>query len=395
MKKLTLLLVALMVGSTIFAQTCIDDAWQCLKQNQAPKAKKFIENCVEAYPDNAQVWLMRGNVYINLLNSDQKKMQADPNYVPRYPDALSIANESFVKALKLDATVKPKTGMLGALDGQKLCAQPFYDEGVRYLNQGKYQQAIDNFVQSAKNFEISKSPNASLAYFQAGIIYRDQLKDVENAKAMFLKSVNTNPNFTYGLIELYYMYLDDKDTANCGKMAEKLSVAKKDANTIASVYETLMSYYSMTGQEDKLMAICDSALAVSSSDTMVAVCTNYLSNFKSFQKAEELLTKALATNPNSFKLNEQMGYMFYERMHAIEDKIAELKKEKKWDEAIAMNNSPELKEMTQKAHEWCQKAYDIFSDNLDNNKHLRELKVKLGLEVPQELNDKINARLQH
>ena len=139
MKKLTLLLVALMVGSTIFAQTCIDDAWQCLKQNQAPKAKKFIENCVEAYPDNAQVWLMRGNVYINLLNSDQKKMQADPNYVPRYPDALSIANESFVKALKLDATVKPKTGMLGALDGQKLCAQPFYDEGVRYLNQGKYQ----------------------------------------------------------------------------------------------------------------------------------------------------------------------------------------------------------------------------------------------------------------
>ena len=117
MKKLTLLLVALMVGSTIFAQTCIDDAWQCLRQNQAPKAKKFIENCVEAYPDNAQVWLMRGNVYINLLNSDQKKMQADPNYVPRYPEALSIANESFFKALQLDATVKPKTGMLGALDG--------------------------------------------------------------------------------------------------------------------------------------------------------------------------------------------------------------------------------------------------------------------------------------
>ena len=62
MKKLTFLLVGLMISTTLFSQSCLDDVWQCLRNNQAPKAKKFIEECMAAYPDNAQVWLMKGNV---------------------------------------------------------------------------------------------------------------------------------------------------------------------------------------------------------------------------------------------------------------------------------------------------------------------------------------------
>ncbi len=396
MKKLTLLFAALMVSVTVFAQTCVDDAWQCLRQNQAPKAKKFIEECLAANPDNAQVWLMRGNVYINLYNTDQKKLKADPNYTPRYPDALQIANESFVKALSLDPKVQPKSGMLGAIDGQKLCAEPFYDLGNSYLKKGDYQKALDNFLVAAKNYELAKSSNASLAYYSAAAIYKENLKDNDNAKKMFAKSVSANPNFIYGIIELYYMYVDDKDTVNCGKMIDKMLAvpAEKLLKDVKSgVYEAQMSYYSMLNDEAKLMATCDSALAFDSSEEMVARCANYLSNYKAFQKAEDIIKNALAANPGSYKLNEQMGYLFYERMHAIEDQVAALQKEKKWNEAIALKGSPELKEMTEKAHEWCQKAYNIDADHLDNNKRLRELKVKLQLEVPQELNDKINARM--
>lgn len=394
MKKLTLLLAALMVVSTLFAQTCVDDAWQCLRQNQAPKAKKFIESCMEAYPDNAQVWLMKANVYINLYNSDQKKLKADPNYVPRYPEALMVANEAFVKALQLDPKVQPKTGMLGAIEGQKLCAQPFYDLGVQALEKGDYQKALDNFLLAAKNYELAKSNNAALAYFQAAVIYRDQLKDNDNATKMFAKSVHSNPNFVLGIIELYYMYADANDTVNCKKTITKLlAVESAPANMQSAIYETQMHYYSMINDEANLMAVCDTALAHDSSEEMVARCANYLSNYKAFAKAEEIITKALATKPNSFKLNEQMGYLFYERMHAIEDQVAELQKEKKWNEAIALKGSPELKELTEKAHEWSQKAYDIESNHLDNNKRLRELKLKLQIPVPQELNDMINSHM--
>lgn len=394
MKKLTLLLAALMVVSTLFAQTCVDDAWQCLRQNQAPKAKKFIESCMESYPDNAQVWLMKANVYINLYNSDQKKLKADPNYVPRYPEALMVANEAFMKALQLDPKVQPKTGMLGAIEGQKLCAQPFYDLGVQALEKKDYQKALDNFLLAAKNYELAKSNNAALAYFQAAVIYKDQLKDNDNATKMFAKSVHSNPNFVLGIIELYYMYADANDTVNCKKtIAKLLAVESAPANMQSAIYETQMHYYSMINDEANLMAVCDTALAHDSSEEMVARCANYLSNYKAFAKAEEIITKALAANPNSFKLNEQMGYLFYERMHAIEDQVAELQKEKKWNEAIALKGSPELKELTEKAHEWSQKAYDIESNHLDNNKRLRELKLKLQIPVPQELNDMINSHM--
>lgn len=394
MKKLTLLLAALMVVSTLFAQTCVDDAWQCLRQNQAPKAKKFIESCMESYPDNAQVWLMKANVYINLYNSDQKKLKADPNYVPRYPEALTVANEAFMKALQLDPKVQPKTGMLGAIEGQKLCAQPFYDLGVQALEKKDYQKALDNFLLAAKNYELAKSNNAALAYFQAAVIYKDQLKDNDNATKMFAKSVHSNPNFVLGIIELYYMYADANDTVNCKKtIAKLLAVESAPANMQSAIYETQMHYYSMINDEANLMAVCDTALAHDSSEEMVARCANYLSNYKAFAKAEEIITKALAAKPNSFKLNEQMGYLFYERMHAIEDQVAELQKEKKWNEAIALKGSPELKELTEKAHEWSQKAYDIESNHLDNNKRLRELKLKLQIPVPQELNDMINSHM--
>ncbi len=247
---------------------------------------------------------------------------------------------------------------------------------------------------AAKNYELAKSTNAALAYFQTALIYKDQLKDNENATKMFAKSVHNNPNFVLGIIELYYMYADANDTVNSKKtIAKLLAIEKVPSNMQSAVYETQMHYYSMINDEASLMAVCDTALAHDSSEDMIARCANYLSNYKAFQKAEDIIKNALATNPNSYKLNEQMGYLFYERMHAIEDQVAALQKEKKWNEAIALKGSPELKEMTEKAHEWCQKAYEIEPDHLDNNKRLREVKVKLQLEVPKELNDRINARM--
>lgn len=396
MKKLTVLLVALLASSTMFAQTCIDDAWQCLRQNQAPKAKKFIETCMEAYPDNAQVWLMKANVYVNLYNSDQTKLDKDPNYVPRYPDALIIANEAFVKALQLDKNVQPKTGMLGAIDGQRVCAEPIYKMGIVALQNGDYQKALEQFTLAARNFELGKSAtNAATAYVQAALIYRDKLNDKENASAMFAKAIANKKDFADAYVELYYLYLDMNDTVRCGETVEK-ALKNVPADKQNSLAEPMMNYYSLTNQGEKLLALCDTVIANNPKDVnMAAVCANYLSNYKSFAKAEEILNKALAAEPNNFKLNEQMGYRYYEEMQSLEEQAAQYIKDKKYNEAIALRNSPEMKELVQKGYEWANKAYNIDPDHLDNMLHLRQLMVKLGMTVPQELNDKINARQQH
>ncbi|MCQ2276611.1 MAG: hypothetical protein MJZ87_06690 [Bacteroidales bacterium] len=393
MKKLTVLLVALLASSTMFAQTCIDDAWQCLRQNQAPKAKKFIESCMEAYPDNAQVWLMKANVYVSLYNSEQAKLDKDPNYVSRYPDALMIANEAFVKALQLDKNVQPKTNMLGAIDGQRLCAEPIYQLGIESLKKGDYQKALDYFTLAAKNFELGKSStNAAMAYVQAALIYRDKLNDKENSSAMFAKAIANKKDFADAYVELYYLYLEMNDTVRCGTTIEN-ALKNVPADKQNSLAEPMMNYYSMTNQGEKLLALCDTVILNNPKDVnMAAVCANYLSNYKSFAKAEEILNKALAAEPNNFKLNEQMGYRYYEEMQSLEEQAAQYIKDKKYNEAIALRNSPEMKDLVQKGYEWANKAYNIDPDHLDNMLHLRQLMVKLGMTVPQELNDKINAR---
>lgn len=396
MKKLTVLLVALLASSTMFAQTCIDDAWQCLRQNQAPKAKKFIESCMEAYPDNAQVWLMKANVYMSLYNSDLTKKEKDPNYVTRYPDAIMIANEAFVKALELDKNVQPKTNMLGAIDGQRLCAEPIYKMGIASLQNGDYQKALEYFTLAAKNFELGKSStNAASAYAQAALIYRDKLKDNDNTAAMFTKALNAKKDYADVYVELYYLYAAMNDTVRCGETIDK-AIKNVPADKQYVLSEPMMNYYSLTNQGEKLLALCDTVIARDPNDVaMAGVCANYLSNYKSFAKAEEILTKALSIKPNDFKLNEQMGYRFYEEMQSYEEQAAQLIKEKKYNEAIALRESAQMKEAVQKGYEWAQKAYNIDSDHLDNNLHLRQLMVKLEMTIPQELNDKINARQQH
>ncbi len=388
MKKLMFLMIGLMMSSTLFSQSCLDDVWQCLRNNQAPKARKFIEECMAANPDNAQVWLMKGNVYVNLYNSDQKKLAADPNYTPRYPDALLTANEAFVKALELDKSVQPKTGMLGAIDGQKLCADPFYDLGAKYAAQKDYTNAIKYFSLAAKNYELAKSmKNASATYFQLAVAYLNQDNQAE-CKAMLLKSIHAFPTLlASSYTTLYDVYKSEKDTVNCGKILEKGIAAFPNDE---EMMKALIDYYDMTGQNEKLLALCDTMLKNNPGDlTVAANCANYLSNAKSFARAEEILTGMLASNPNDFQLNFQMAYRYFMEVVEYEDRIDAAMKAKQYAEVNPLRTAE--KEIIQKAHDWSQKAYEINGNNQQNNIMLQQLKVKLLMPVPEELKAKVDS----
>ena len=146
MKKWMLVLVALFVSVSAFSQSCLDDVWQCLRSNQTPKAKKFMESCMASNPDNAAVWLMQANVNVHLYQYDLDRQQKDPSVAARYPNALEDAYNAFVKALELDPKVEPKTGMLSAQAGQKLLADPFKEKAEQAEAKGKFDEALILFM---------------------------------------------------------------------------------------------------------------------------------------------------------------------------------------------------------------------------------------------------------
>jgi tetratricopeptide (TPR) repeat protein len=393
MKKWMLVLVALFVSVSAFSQSCLDDVWQCLKSKQVPKAKKFMESCMAENPDNAAVWLMQANVNVQLYNYDQERKEKDPNATPRYPNALEDAYAAFVKALELDKNVEPKTGMFGAREGQELLAGPFEAKAKVADDQNKLQEALKYYGLAAKCYELAqKKDNAAKMYLFTALVY-SKMNDKENYEKMLEKCVATSPSASEGAyVELYYLYKDNNDTVKCGEIltkAEKIFGEKSPAQ----LYEPMMDYYAMTGNEEKLMAIVDKAIATGNAD-MIPICATYLVNAKHYAKAEQILKDAIAAKPNDFTLLSKMGYRYAMEYYDIMDRRQTAMNTRKWEEATRLFQSEERKAAMQNAHEWCQKAYEVNSDDLANNRILREMKVQLNMEVPQELNDKINARMK-
>jgi predicted Zn-dependent protease len=186
---------------------------------------------------------------------------------------------------------------------------------------------------------------------------------------------------------LYDLYKSEKDTVNCGNILKKGLAAFPDNEDLMS---TQIDYYDMTGQSDKVLALCDSMLAKKPGDlTVAANCANYMSNAKYFTKAEEILTGLLAEHPNDFQLNFQMAYRYTMEVVEYEDKIDAAMKAKQYGEVNPLKTAE--KEVLQKAHDWSQKAYEIDPDNRQNNITLQQLKVKLLLPVPEELKAKVDS----
>lgn len=394
MKKWMLVIVALFVSVSAFSQSCLDDVWQCLRNKQVPKAKKFMESCMASNPDNAAVWLMQANVNVQLYTYDIERMTNDPSLSPRYPNALEDAYLAFQKAMELDPKVEPKTGMLGAKEGQQLLADAFNAKAATAHKNKKFDEALKNYNYASKCYELGKKKeNAAVVYYYTALVYND-MKDNANFEKMMVKAIESNPKIDAGAyIELYYIYKDRNDTAKC---AELLAKAEKNftGDQATALYEPQMDYYAMTGNMERLMEICDKAIATGNAN-LVPICATYLSNAKSYAKAEQILRTALENKPNDFSLLKQMGYRYALEYYDLMDQRKKAMDSRQYDEANRIYQSAERKAAMENAHEWCEKAYQVDSDNLENNLILREMKVLLGLPANPELNAKIQARQQN
>lgn len=395
MKKWMLVLVALFVSVSAFSQTCLNDVWQCLRSKQVPKAKKFMESCMASNPDNAAVWLMQANVNVQLYNYDLERMAKDASASPRYPNALEDAYAAFVKAVELDKNVTPMTGMLGAKDGQQVLADPFKDMATKAKEKGKTDDALKYYATAAKCYELSNQKvNAAIMYFDMAVVYIEK-NDKENCSKMLEKSIATVPNLTpLAYKQLYENYEDLKDTVKCGEILAKAQKTFGDKeDQMAVLYTTMMRYYSMVGDNENLLATVDKSIATGDPD-MVPACATYLTNAKAYDKAETILKNGLAKEPKNFDLLAQMGYRYAMEYYDIQARRQAAMNARQYELATQLFQSPERKAAMENAHEWCQKAYEVNPDNLENNRILREMKALLQLPIPQELNDKINARMQ-
>ena len=395
MKKLFVLaLMAIMAIGSAYSQS-LEDVWMNLRNNQVGKARKVMDAVMVGNEQNAQAWLMKGNTYLRVYQQDQERLKKDPAYVSRTPDAIIIANEAFYQAISLDGNIVPMTGMLGPIEGQALCADPVYAMAENAANNGDNENAIKYYNLAARDFKLAKSNvNAGIAYYQVAGLYK-ATGDKVNYKNMLNETVKLKFPDPVVYLDLYDIYKEEKDTVNCGKILKTAMKVVPEENR-ADIEAAELDYFAMTGQVDKLNATCDAMAAkYEKSAPVLALIANHLVNNGQYEKAESVINKGLAVDPNNADLNFQMASRYFFEALANQDLQDQTMKSKEGSYAERAEKVNELKAaqktILENAHTWSEKAYNINPDDMNNNVMLQQIKLKLLLPVPDELKAKVDS----
>lgn len=395
MKKLFVLaLMAIMAIGSAYSQS-LEDVWMNLRNKQIGKARKVMDAVMVDNEQNAQAWLMKGNTYLQVYQQDMDRLAKDPSYVSRTPDAIIIANEAFYQAISLDGNVVPMTGMLGPIEGQALCADPVYAMAQKAAENGDVENAIKYYNLAARDFKAAKSNvNAGIAYYDVAQLYK-KTGDMANYKNMLNEVVKLKFPDPAVYLDLYDLYKEEKDTVNCGKIL-KTALKNVPEDKRADIEAAELDYFAMTGQTDKLNSTCDMmATKYEKSAPVLALIANHLVNNGQYEKAESVINKGLAVDPNNAELNFQMASRYFFEALANQDLQDQTMKSKEGSYAERAEKVNELKAaqktILENAHTWSEKAYNINPNDMNNNVMLQQIKLKLLLPVPDELKAKVDS----
>lgn len=399
MKRVFVLaLVAFLAVGNVFSQT-LDDVWMGLRNGQVGKARKTMDEYMLGHENDADAWLMKGNVYIQVYTKDQERLAKDPAYVVRTPDAIVIANEAFYRAIELNKDVQPMTGMLGAIEGQALCGDAVFSMADAAAAKGDVENAIRYYNLAARDYKLAKnSVNAGVAYYSVATLYK-QNGDKENHKATLLEIVKLKFPDPIVYLDLYDIYKAEKDTVNCGKII-KTAMKVVPADNQADIEATELDYFAMTGETEKLIKTCDMLVTkYDKSAPVLAMISNHLVNAGQFAKADSVIDKGLALSPDDPNMNYQKASRyFFEALanQSMQDQIMSDKSLTYAERGEKVNQlKAEQKAILEQAHTWSEKVYTLDPNDRYNNVMLQQIKVKLQKPVPDELKAKVDSYNKH
>ena len=407
-KNLILTILALFMAQIAWAQTpvCVTDAWSYLRNDSPVPAKKKIDDCLPANKQNADVWLMRGNVYFRLYEYETNRIKKDTAqkkaqvYERRFADAIDTANKSFIKALELNKNVQPQSGMYGPKEGQIACGRVMYDLGIKARSEKNYEVAYNYFLTAVKDWELTKgTPSYDKTMINLiASVYLD-VADMANSlnrdadyKRYTLAAVNTNTEDPYPYLSMYDIYRQANDTVNCAKMLN-LCMKNVPADNQMNVSGYRLDYYGLIGDIAKMTEISDSIITkYGDKVTVVAMVAGHLVNHRQYEKTEAVLNKALEAEPNNFDLNYQMGFRFFSE--SLDHKEASEKFLNENNFNASRTAQLAQRENMEKSYPWTLKAYEIKGDDMPTNRMLYTMCLMLGKEVPVGLKEKIDSYIE-
>jgi tetratricopeptide (TPR) repeat protein len=178
-----LLLIALVVAQT--AQDRVGPIASALRNQEFARALELLRSALQAYPGNAELWVMQGAAYSGEGQKDQAlasfrhALKISPDYIPALEGAVQIEYEAgstaaiplLQRLLRLRPTDRTSHGMLAVLE----------------YRQGKCETAVAHFESAGALFD--SEINALHAYATCLV----RLKKFDKAARVFQRALTLNP----------------------------------------------------------------------------------------------------------------------------------------------------------------------------------------------------------
>jgi tetratricopeptide (TPR) repeat protein len=311
MKRTIILFALLFAGTSLFAQKGkVATALSYKESGKLDKAVEAIEETVDPKNPKAEssiswprTWEVRGEIYQAVYETK------DENYKKLNDDPLTVAFDSYMKALKLDdkdkfsKSIKIKlTLLIGDLQNQ----------AVAGFNAENYEKALTSFEQV---LEIEKNPvyeantvdtviifNAALAAFNA--------KNYDKAIEYYKESAKYKYNGSKTIDLIAKSYLAKNDTASAvSTLKDGLAEYKNDSNLLVE----LINIY-LTKSPDEAMKYLDMAIEQDPKNASYYFAEGTLyDKLSNPDKAAECYQKAISLKDDYFDAYYNLGALYYNK----------------------------------------------------------------------------------
>ena len=303
MKKITLLLLALIISAEAMAQKGkITAAETFIRDGAFDKAKEAIETAI-AHPKSmglAKTYYVKGKLCQAAFDS------GDPKFADLYPDILMEAYNNFEKAIQLDPKMK---NTIIRDNAYALLGNSFLNDAINKFNDRNFKGAMESFE---RNVTISASDLYvgmvdTLVIFNAGLAaYNGEMYPEAIAHFRTCTESGTEDTKPYIFMSDCYMKMNDTVRAE----AVLMEGYKAYPDTLDIILQATQ-FYLDSDNSPKAFEFVHKAMEMDPDNHILYLVEGSLyMKLEDYEKAIESLKISLEKNPTQFESNYNIGLCY-------------------------------------------------------------------------------------